>query len=169
MRRIDALTSSLNLSYDSEVDPNAPPPPPDAPPPPDVFQNVFASPAAYRAFQRWGTWPNDTMLLIEIRKAVTNDTVREGALVQGDVLGYVADVKDRARYGGNGWRFFSFSDEDGNLVDKAAPLEQAATCYSCHSEHGAVDNTFVQFYPSLFEIAKKKGTIRPDWDPNAKL
>lgn len=156
------VTSSLNLSYDSETDPNAPPPDPNAPPPPSIFQNVFASPAAYQAFKRTGTWPDRTMLIIEIRRAVTNATVREGALVQGPIVTYVADVKDRWRYGGNGWRFFSFSDQQGNIVDQAAPLDQSATCYACHSEHAAVDNTFVQFYPALFEIATQKGTIRPE-------
>lgn len=163
------LTASLNLSYDSEVDPNAPPPDPNAPPPPSVFQNVFASPAAYQTFLRRGTWPNGTMLIIEIRQALTNPTVRAGALVQGAVMGYVADVKDQLRFGGNGWRFFSFADKQGNIVDAAAPLDQTAPCYSCHSEHGAVDNTMVQFYPSLFDVAKQKGTVRSDWDPNAKL
>jgi hypothetical protein len=163
------VTSSLNLSYDSEVDPNAPPPDPNTPPPPSVFQNVFASPTAYQQFRRTGTWPNGTMMIIEIRKAVINPTVRDGALVQGDLLAYVADVKDQWRYGGNGWRFFTFNDGKGNIVDKVAPRDLSATCYSCHAEHAAVDNTFVQFYPSLFEIAKQKGTVRPDWDPDAKL
>jgi len=32
-------------------------------------------------------------------------------------------------------------------------------CYSCHAQHTAVDTTFVQFYPTLIEIAKKKGTL----------
>ena len=32
-------------------------------------------------------------------------------------------------------------------------------CYSCHSSHGAVDTTFVQFYPTLLDIAKQKGTL----------
>ena len=34
-----------------------------------------------------------------------------------------------------------------------------ASCYSCHSEHAAVDTTFVQFYPTLLPIAKAKGTL----------
>jgi acyl carrier protein phosphodiesterase len=36
-----------------------------------------------------------------------------------------------------------------------------AACYSCHTQHAAVDTTFVQFYPTLLEIAKKKGTLSP--------
>jgi hypothetical protein len=37
----------------------------------------------------------------------------------------------------------------------------SATCYTCHPTKGAVDNTFVQFYPTLLPIAKQKGTLNP--------
>ena len=33
-------------------------------------------------------------------------------------------------------------------------------CYSCHEQHGAVDTTFVQFYPTLIKLAEQKGTLR---------
>ena len=36
-------------------------------------------------------------------------------------------------------------------------------CLSCHSQHGAVDNTFVQFYPTLLEVAKTKGTVKSNY------
>ena len=36
-------------------------------------------------------------------------------------------------------------------------------CYSCHEQHGAVDTTFVQFYPTLIELAKQKGTLSPSY------
>ena len=35
-----------------------------------------------------------------------------------------------------------------------------ADCYSCHAEHGAVDTTFVQFYPTLLPVASAKGTLQ---------
>jgi hypothetical protein len=38
-------------------------------------------------------------------------------------------------------------------------IPTTAGCYSCHSEHGAVNTTFVQFYPTLLPIAKLKGTL----------
>ncbi len=55
-----------------------------------------------------------------------------------------------------GWAFYSFGDgtrQVGNLVPKTA------TCYSCHEQNAAVDTTFVQFYPTLADIAKAKGTF----------
>jgi hypothetical protein len=37
----------------------------------------------------------------------------------------------------------------------APPLPFTASCYNCHAINTAVENTFVQFYPTLFEVAKK--------------
>jgi hypothetical protein len=36
-------------------------------------------------------------------------------------------------------------------------------CYACHSTHGAVDNTFVQFYPTLIELAARHKTLAPGY------
>ena len=64
-------------------------------------------------------------------------------------------VKDDARFPGK-WAFFAFGDGDtGTLVPTTAD------CYSCHAAHGAVDTTFVQFYPTLLGLAKAKGTLSP--------
>jgi hypothetical protein len=66
-------------------------------------------------------------------------------------------IKDAARFPGK-WAFFP--------LDEAKPTKQIpkeAVCYSCHEQHGAVDTTFVQFYPTLLETAKKKGTLAPGY------
>jgi hypothetical protein len=44
----------------------------------------------------------------------------------------------------------------------AKPLagDEVASCVQCHSEHGAVERTFVQFYPHLLEVAREKGTLK---------
>ena len=62
-------------------------------------------------------------------------------------------VKDEARFPGR-WAFFAFG------TNKTAKLIPAtASCYSCHTDHGAVDTTFVQFYPTLLPVATQKGTL----------
>jgi hypothetical protein len=38
-------------------------------------------------------------------------------------------------------------------------IATTADCYSCHQAHGAVDTTFVQFYPTLLPIAQEKKTL----------
>ena len=51
----------------------------------------------------------------------------------------------------------------GNVIPVAQPLqgEAAAPCVECHTEHTAVERTFVQFYPTLLEVAREKGTLKP--------
>jgi hypothetical protein len=42
-------------------------------------------------------------------------------------------------------------------------VPKEAECYSCHEQHAAVDTTFVQFYPTLIELAKSKGTLSANY------
>ena len=40
------------------------------------------------------------------------------------------------------------------------PIPPMAGCNACHNKSGAVENTFVQFYPTLLEVAQAKGTLK---------
>ncbi|MGI9102152.1 MAG: cytochrome P460 family protein [Terriglobales bacterium] len=120
-----------------------------------MFDNVFVNPEAYKAFQQTGTWPDKTMLVLEVRGADTKGSInKNGKYQNNDMMGAEVHVKDEARFPGK-WAFFGFGN-DGKPA-KMIPLK--ADCYSCHQQHGAVDTTFVQFYPTLLEVAKKKGTL----------
>ena len=133
-----------------------------------MFDNVFVTRDAYAAFLRSGTWPDKTMFLLEIRKAEVNVSINNGGHTQGDIALIEAAVKDTERFKSTGgWGYFSFDSRDG-LVESSAPLPATAACYACHSTNTAVDNTFVQFYPELFAIAKAKGTVKATYDPNKK-
>jgi hypothetical protein len=132
-----------------------------------MFDNVFVTTDAYRAFLRSGTWPDRTMFVLEIRDAETNVSINNGGRTQGAVRALEASVKDRQRFPGGGWAYFSFDGPQG-LASSAAPLPRTATCYACHETNTAVDNTFVQFYPTLFEVARRLGTIKPTYDPARK-
>lgn len=120
------------------------------------FDNVFVSPASYRAFLESGKWPENTMFMLEERESLSKGSINRSGHFQGALTGIVAEVKSTTRFPG-GWAFFNFSPEG----DSAKALPKAAQCYSCHAEHGAVENTFVQFYPTLLDVAKKKGTLKP--------
>jgi hypothetical protein len=123
-----------------------------------MFDNVFVTPESYRAFLDTGTWPDRTMFVLEIRRAESNVSIDEGGRTQGAVVAVEASVKDRARFPGNGWAYFTF-DGAGGLLDDAQPLPATAACYACHANHAAVDNTFVQFYPTLLETARRLGKL----------
>jgi hypothetical protein len=119
-----------------------------------MFDNVFVNPESYRAFLQTGTWPDKTMLVLEARVAGSKASINKAGHYQtGEVMGLEAHVKDTARFEG-GWAFF---DADNGVTGKLLPKEME--CYSCHAQHGAVDTTFVQFYPTLLETAKKKNTL----------
>lgn len=42
----------------------------------------------------------------------------------------------------------------------AKPLAANSSRQKCHAQYGGVDETFVQFYPTLVGIAKAKGTFK---------
>ncbi|HEX6772407.1 MAG TPA: cytochrome P460 family protein [Acidobacteriaceae bacterium] len=118
-----------------------------------MFDNVFVNPEAYQAFEKNGTWPDKTMLVLEVRGAEGRGSINQKGNYQGTLMGMEVHVKDEARFPGK-WAFFGFDDGD---TAKMTPT--SASCYSCHADHGAVDTTFVQFYPTLLPIAKSKGTL----------
>jgi hypothetical protein len=135
---------------------------------PPLFDNVFVTRDAYAEFLRSGTWPDKTMFILEIRRAETNVSINNGGHTQGDIAMIEAAVKDTTRFASTGgWGYFDFGGRD-RLVQSAAPLPTTAACYNCHAANTAVDNTFVQFYPELFAVAKAKGTVKPTYDPNRK-
>jgi Cytochrome P460 len=119
-----------------------------------VFDNVFVNPEAYKAFLSTGTWPDKTILVLEVRGAQGKGSINQNGNFQAaDVMGLELHVKDEARFPGK-WAFFPF---DGEKTAKAIPT--SADCYSCHAQHAAVDTTFVQFYPTLLPIAKEKRAL----------
>jgi hypothetical protein len=123
-----------------------------------MFDNVFVNPDAYKTFLQTGTWPDKTMLVLEVRVAGSKGSINQSGHYQtSDVEGREVHVKDESRFPGK-WAFFGF-DSDG--PSKQVPKE--ASCYSCHEQHAAVDTTFVQFYPTLIELAKRKGTLSANY------
>ena len=121
------------------------------------FDNVFVSPSAYRAFLSTGHWPDQTVLVLEVRSAESKGSINRGGHFQTDVAGIETHVKDEKRFERQ-WAFFGF--QAGAKTSNAAAAE-TSSCYTCHEPNGAVDTTFVQFYPTLLPIARQKGTLKP--------
>lgn len=119
------------------------------------FDNVFVEPQAYKAFLKTGTWLDRTIFALEVRSSASNGSINRGGHYQEGVAGLEVEVKDSSRFP-NKWAFFDFGSPNTKAA-KAIPT--TASCYSCHSTNGAVDNTFVQFYPTLAPVAKAKGTF----------
>jgi hypothetical protein len=137
------LTSSLDLNYNTSAATDH-----------HMLDNVFVDPGSYQAFLKTGTWPDKTVLIKENRMAESAGTLSKRGQFQAGVMDLEIHIKDAARFPGQ-WAFFK--SDDGSAPAKLRP--QTDTCYSCHQDHGAVDTTFVQFYPTLFAVAKEKGTL----------
>lgn len=120
-----------------------------------MFDNVFVNPSAYRSFLATGTWPDKTVMVLEARGAQSKGSINQrGHFQTPEIMGLEVHVKDEKRFGGK-WAFFEFDsmEKNGSLFPQKAP------CYTCHEAHGAVDTTFVQFYPTLLPLAKEKKTL----------
>ncbi len=117
------------------------------------FDNVFVNPEAYRGFLATGSWPDKTLLVLEVRNAQGKGSINQRGNFQTGVADVEVHVKDEARFPGK-WAFFGFSGSQ-----PARMIPTSAECYSCHAAHAAVDTTFVQFYPTLMPIAGSKGTL----------
>ena len=120
------------------------------------FTNVFVNPSSYRSFMQTGKWPDSTILVLEIRRSDSEASINKGGRFQTGFAGLEAHVKD-SRFP-DGWAFFNLG-----TAGSAAPLSAAAaaTCVECHTKNAAVERTFVQFYPTLLEVARQKGTLKP--------
>ena len=107
-----------------------------------------------------GSWPDGTVFVLEFRASRSEGSINRSGRFSTELTFLEAEVKD-SRFP-DGWAYYAFGPGN-NLARTAAPLAgtEAAPCIECHSEHGAVERTFVQFYPHLLEVARAKGTLNP--------
>lgn len=122
-----------------------------------MFDNVFVNPEAYRSFLQNGTWPDKTVFVLESRMGESKGSINKAGHYQSTgTMGYAVHLKDEERFGkSGGWAFFGGQ----SATEPADYIGPKAPCYSCHQQHGAVDTTFVQFYPTLLPVAQAKKTL----------
>ena len=125
-----------------------------------LFDNVFVNPDGYQGFMKTGLWPDRTVFVLEIRDSENHGSINRDGHFQRGLAGMEIEVKDRAARPGV-WTFYDFPIRSGKPAAEAGPIPHEAACYTCHATNTAVENTFVQFYPTLFEVAKAKGTLNP--------
>lgn len=143
------LASGLDMSYD----------PKPAPMGQGMFNNVFVNPEAYKVYQASGHWPEGTELVLENRGAEAARSINKlGSTQSAELMGLEVHVLDSSHLPsaakGDGWAFYGFDNPVSAKV-----IDRPASCYTCHEAHGAVDTTFVQFYPTLRDAAEKHKTL----------
>jgi len=120
----------------------------------EMFTNVFVPQWAYREFLASGKWPDKTMFVVEDRESQSKGSINKTGHFQTDLMGIGVEVKDETRFPDK-WAYFNFGADT-----KTAEANPKAACWQCHEDHAAVEHTFVQFYPTLKDVAKKFGTYR---------
>lgn len=137
------LASSIAMNYPELGPPRGDP----------AFDNVFVNPKAHQAYLKTGSWPDKTILLLEVRQSGSQPNLDSNARFQAGVIGIEAHVKDLSH---GGWMFYAIRLDTGT----GKPLDKTEKCYSCHEKNAAVDTTFVQYYPTLIDAAKQHGTYK---------
>jgi Cytochrome P460 len=136
------LSTGLGMAY--SPNPNAA----------QTFTNVFVPQAAYRAFVATGKWPEKTMFVLEERATSSKGSINKSGHFQTNLEGLAVEVKDSSHFPET-WAYFTFGSDD-----KTASSHPKAACWQCHDDNGAVEHTFVQFYPTLKPVAIKFGVYK---------
>src|SRR5437763_1340839 len=98
-------------------------------------------------------WPERSVSLCEYCFALGQDAGLEYSQMKTTILFVLAVA---CLFPSTKWGFVEF----GTSARTAKPLPPDSNCQTCHSMNGAVDQTFVQFYPTLIPVAKAKGTFK---------
>jgi hypothetical protein len=125
------LTAGLGMTYGNGPMPQNP-----------NFDNVFVNTAAYKSFLKTGTWPDKTVLILEIRTSDSKASINKNGFFQTKVSNVEAHVKDKSK---GGWAFYGFPTG----TTEATMIPKTRSCYTCHEQNASADTTFVQFYPTL--------------------
>jgi hypothetical protein len=104
------------------------------------------------------------MFVLEVRQASSHGSINVGGHFQSDVIAIEAEIKDSAKYPDK-WAFFSFEERPGRPGTTAHMIPNGSVCQTCHGKNAAVENTFVQFYPTLIDVARKYGTLKASYQP----
>src|SRR6266851_10429717 len=67
------------------------------------FDNDFVTPQAYKAFLATGTWPDKTMLALEVRYSASKGSINKGGRFQERLAGLEIHLKDEGRFPATKW------------------------------------------------------------------
>lgn len=115
-----------------------------------MFNTTLMEPTAYRHFVETGQFREGTMLALILQAIGTNALPARRGQFATDVHVVEMAVKDKGRVP-EGWAYYQFGGPMAGGYRAAAAPEPKTSCYSCHVEHAARDNVFMQFYGLLKE------------------
>ena len=131
--------------------------------PPQPFHNVYIDRGAYEQYARTGSFPDKTVLVLELFESRSKDpkNVVTRGRHEGNRIALEVAVKNVGRPDGSKtpWAYYDFTGKPGpsgrGLRDSAKAKPDGA-CYDCHKQHADADNVWVQFYPTLRDLTKSQ-------------
>jgi hypothetical protein len=119
-----------------------------------MFNTTLMEPTAYSHFVETGQFREGTMLALILQAIGTNALPARQGQFATDVHVIEMAVKDKGRVP-EGWAYYQFGGPMTGGYQSAAAPQPKTSCYSCHVEHAARDNVFMQFYGLLKEARPK--------------
>jgi hypothetical protein len=121
---------------------------------PPQFHNVYIARAAYSYFTANGSFPNGTVLVMDVFAAngAEPKNILANGVFNGARTGVEIAVKNSLRPDGKTtpWAYYDFTDpSDPSKPQATATAFPDDACESCHHAHASLDNVWVQFYPTL--------------------
>ncbi|MEX2264502.1 MAG: cytochrome P460 family protein [Bryobacteraceae bacterium] len=113
-----------------------------------TFHNIYLQREAYSHFAKTGKFPDKTILVMEVLAPGKDVSINKRGQFSDRFIGIEVALKDETRYAEK-WAYFDFIGRGGKGPLASAKPFAKDRCWSCHNEHGKVDNVFVQFYPVL--------------------
>ena len=138
-RRWTLVGTSLGLSYNEDVPKRV------------GFNHTLMEPTAYDHFVETGEFREGTMLALLVRGTDADAMPARHGQFASEVFAVELAVKDSSRVE-EGWAYYDFRGGD-RARTLAQPFPKSRGCYTCHVDHAARDNVFLQFYPLLADAA----------------
>jgi hypothetical protein len=121
---------------------------------PRQFHNVYITRTAYSSFLANGSFPDKTILVMQVFAASGAEprNILANGVFNGQRTGLEVAVKNLHRPDGKTtpWAYYDFTDpSDPTKTLPTASAFADQDCESCHRQHASLDNVWVQFYPTL--------------------
>jgi hypothetical protein len=114
-----------------------------------VISKVYVEPSAYDRFVKHGSWPNQTVIVLELRKDKP-----ENVATKCNLMGLEVAVKDDSRTP-DPWTYYGIIYDH----DKPTAASEPATCKECEAP---VDMRLAMYFPALRAVIHAKPwTIAP--------
>ena len=116
----------------------------------EMFHHTLMEPTAHQHFRETGQFREGTMLALLLHGTGEGVLPARHGRFAAEIHAVEMAVKDSNRVDET-WAYYNFGGMDG-VREEARPMP-ARSCQSCHVEHAAYDNVFLQFYPLLVDAA----------------